>query len=64
MRDIVTELISQIKTEQQKIAEALTAGHAINIESYQRLVGNHQGLQAALNILDTIMTEDNEEDNQ
>ena len=61
MKDIVTELISQVKTEQIKIAEALTAGHAINIESYQRLVGNHQGLQAALNILNGIMTEDDED---
>ena len=61
MKDIVTELISQIKAEQQRIAESLTAGHAINIESYQRLVGNHQGLQATLNMLDTIMTEDDEQ---
>ena len=61
MKDIVTELISQVKTEQIKIAEALTAGQAINIESYQRLVGNHQGLQAALNILNGIMTEDDED---
>ena len=61
MKDIVTELISQIKAEQTRIAESLTAGHAINIESYQRLVGNHQGLQATLNMLDTIMTEDDEQ---
>lgn len=60
MKDIISELVSQIKAEQSKIAESLTAGHAINIESYQRLVGNHQGLQAALNILDSIMTEDDE----
>ena len=43
MKDIITELISLIKAEQQRIAESLTAGHAINIESYQRLVGNYQG---------------------
>ena len=60
MKDIVTELIGLIKAEQQRIAEALTAGHAINIESYQRLVGNHQGLQAALNMLEQLMTEDDE----
>ena len=63
MKDIVTELISQIKTEQIRIAESLTAGHAINIESYQRLVGNYQGLQAALNLLDNLMSEDDEENN-
>jgi hypothetical protein len=64
MRDIITELISQIKAEQAKLAGSLTAGHAINFETYQRLVGNHQGLQAALNILEGIMTEDDEEQNQ
>ena len=63
MKDIVTELISQIKTEQIRIAESLTAGHAINIESYQRLVGTYQGLQAALNLLDNLMSEDDEENN-
>jgi hypothetical protein len=63
MKDIITELIGQIKTEQTKIAESLTAGHAINIESYHRLVGTHQGLQAALNLLNDIMSEDDEDHN-
>ena len=63
MKDIITELIGQIMTEQTKIAESLTAGHAINIESYQRLVGTHQGLQAALNLLNDIMSEDDEDHN-
>jgi len=62
MKDIITELISLIKAEQQRIAESLTAGHAINIESYQRLVGNYQGLQASLNLLDALMTEDDEQE--
>lgn len=60
MKDIISEFIGLVKAEQVRIAESLTAGHAINIESYQRLVGNHQGLQAALNILNEIMTEDDE----
>jgi hypothetical protein len=63
MKDIVTELIGRIKAEQIRIAESLTAGHAINIESYQRLVGNYQGLQASLSFLDNIMTENDEENN-
>lgn len=61
MKDIISELISRVKAEQEKIAESLTAGHAVNIESYQRLVGNHQGLQATLNILNSIMSEDDED---
>jgi len=62
MKDIITELIGLIKAEQQRIAESLTAGHAINIESYQRLVGNYQGLQASLNLLDALMIEDDEQE--
>jgi len=61
MKDIISELISRVQAEQEKIAESLTAGHAVNIESYQRLVGNHQGLQATLNILNDIMSEDDED---
>jgi len=61
MKDIISELISRIQAEQEKIAESLTAGHAVNIESYQRLVGNYQGLQASLNILNGIMSEDDED---
>jgi hypothetical protein len=61
MKDIISELISRVQAEQEKIAESLTAGHAVNIESYQRLVGNYQGLQASLNILNGIMSEDDED---
>lgn len=61
MIDIFSNFVTLIKSEQEKIAEALTSGSAINIESYQRLVGNYQGLQGALNILDELMTEDNDE---
>ena len=61
MRDVISEFIGLIKDEQIKIAESLTAGHAINIESYQRLVGQYQGLQASLDVLNELMTEDNED---
>lgn len=64
MKDIISELIDRVQAEQEKIAESLTAGHAVNIESYQRLVGNHQGLQATLNILNSIMSEDDENQQQ
>lgn len=61
MRDVISEFIGLIKIEQERIAESLTAGHVVNFESYQRLVGSHQGLQASLNILNGLMTEDNED---
>jgi len=61
MKDIISEFIGLVKTEQARIAESLTAGHVINFESYQRLVGNHQGLQTSLDILNIIMTQDDED---
>lgn len=61
MRDIISEFIGLVKTEQARIAESLTAGHVVNYESYQRLVGTHQGLQASLDVLNALMTEDDED---
>lgn len=61
MKDIISDFIGLVKTEQSKIADSLTAGHAITFEAYQRMVGNHQGLQASLDILNEIMTEDDED---
>ena len=61
MEDIVSKFIGLVKAEQTRIAESLTAGHVINFETYQRLVGNHQGLQASLDLLNALMTEDDED---
>jgi hypothetical protein len=36
----------------------------VNFETYQRLVGRFQGLQIALDLLDDIMTEDDEKEEQ
>lgn len=55
------ELIGKIKERRMEIALALADGHAINIESYHRLVGTYQGLGEALDVLDEIMTEKDED---
>ena len=52
------ELIGRIKAQRGKIAEALTAGNLPNFETYQRLVGQHQGLEEALNIINQLLEED------
>jgi hypothetical protein len=51
-----------VKAEQSRISQSLVEGHAVNFETYQRLVGQHQGLAKALDILDEILKEpdDNE----
>ena len=38
-----------------EIALALADGHAVNIESYHRLVGNYQGLGEALEMIDELL---------
>jgi hypothetical protein len=59
--DIISNLISLIKETKQEIADTVSAGHGVNsFESYQRLVGRAEGLQIALQLLDDIMTGDDE----
>jgi hypothetical protein len=60
MRSSTSDLISAIKARQLEISQSLLEGHIVNFETYQRLVGQNQGLQEALNILDNLMKEDEE----
>ncbi len=50
------------KAEQARISQSLVEGHAVNFESYQRLVGQYQGLEKALDILDNILKEQDEDE--
>ena len=58
----VSDLIGAIESRQQTIAKSLVEGNAVNFESYQRLVGQHQGLAEALVILNDLLKEP--EDNE
>jgi hypothetical protein len=51
-------MISAVKAEQVKISDALTAGHVVNFETYQRLVGQHQGLELSLEIINNLLKEE------
>lgn len=57
----ISDLIGGIKARQAEIAASLATGHASNWESYQRMVGQHAGLQEALDILDLLMKEENDD---
>ena len=57
----VSELIGKLKERRLELALSLADGYAINIESYHRLVGTYQGLGEALDILDNILTEKDED---
>jgi hypothetical protein len=65
MRDPISELISRVNETKQEIMETVSMGTGVvNFETYQRLVGRFQGLQIALDLLDDIMTEDDEKEEQ
>jgi hypothetical protein len=58
---LVSDLIGAIKERQTAISKSLVDGHAVNFETYQRLVGQHQGLAEALGILDSLLKEDDDD---
>ena len=57
----VSELIGKLKERRLELALSLADGYAINIESYHRMVGTYQGLGEALDILDELLTEKDED---
>ena len=63
MKDFISEIISRTRDEQAKLAVTLTAGVNVNsFEDYQRLVGRHEGLMLTLDIINEILTEDEEDE--
>lgn len=57
----ISDIISAVKAEQARIAESLTAGNVVNFETYQRLVGQHQGLVKSLEIINNLLKEEENE---
>ena len=57
-----SDLIAAIKARQMEISASLASGMAPTWESYQRLVGNYQGLQESLDILNNLLKEDDEDE--
>lgn len=62
MKDFVSEIIGRVKTEQATLADTVTAGINVNsFDDYQRLVGRYEGFKVVLDIIDEILTGDDEE---
>ena len=62
MKDFISEIIRRVRDEKKNLAEAVTAGTNVNtFDDYQRLIGRIEGLQLTLDIVDEILTEDEEE---
>jgi hypothetical protein len=62
MKDIVSELIKRLKSADQDLTLAISSG--VNVHdyaSYQRLVGQKAGVQQALDIINQILSEDEED---
>ena len=58
--EIIGQLLKHIDSIREDIKDSLAKGHAINIESYNRLVGNYQALDEVKNIINNILEEDEE----
>lgn len=56
----IDDFISAVKARQAEIGNSLLAGHIVNFETYQRLVGQHQGLVESLDILNNLLKEEDE----
>jgi hypothetical protein len=56
----VEDFIGALKDRQAEISRSLAAGNAVNFETYQRLVGQHAGLEDALQILNDLLKEEDE----
>jgi hypothetical protein len=57
----VSDFIGAVKARRAEIAESLAAGNCVNFESYQRLVGQLQGLEESLAILNNLLKEEEDE---
>lgn len=55
---MINPLISQLKQRQLEIQQSLAAGSPVNWESYQRMVGEHQGLQYAMDVINGLLDEE------
>jgi hypothetical protein len=62
MKDILSEILKRIKTAEKELSEAIASGINVhNFDTYQRLVGKREGLSDTLSIIDSILSEDDED---
>ena len=59
---MIEALIHRIKVRQAELQLSLAVGMASTWEAYQRMVGEHQGLQTTLDILDSMLEEERNQD--
>ena len=59
---MIEPLLHRIKIKQAEISHALANGSASTWEAYQRLVGEYQGLQDVLDMVDSMLDEERRQD--
>ena len=63
MKDFLSEIISRVRSEIQSQSDTVTAGTNVNsFDDYRQYVGKIEGLKLSLEIINEILTEDNEEE--
>ncbi len=56
----IADLIRDIKVRQAEISQSLAAGNAANWESYQRTVGMYLAFEQTLQMIDSILRDEDE----
>ena len=59
---MIEQLIHRIKLRQAELQISLAAGNAMTWEAYHRMVGEHQGLQQAMDMIDSMLEEEKNDD--
>jgi hypothetical protein len=54
---MIEALIHKIKIRQSELQVSIALGTPMSWEAYQRMVGEHQGLQATLEMIDDMLEE-------
>lgn len=61
MQDLTSEIMRRVGDEIRLLDATLISGTGINnMERYQRLLGEREGLQRCLRVIDDILTENDE----
>lgn len=58
---LISDIISAVKARQAEIAAGLAHGNAPDFAAYQRLVGENSGLDRALEIINDLLKEDEDD---
>jgi hypothetical protein len=54
----VSDFIGAVKARKEAVVQGLATGNAVDYPSYQRLVGHISGLEEALEILNNLLKEE------